>query len=261
MGTHADALQLQSKRVRVDERQNASSGERIARRNGSERPARHRTAAHRQRGIECELPTAPVLDVDGQSRSGVGDAPVVAMVHVHERRDMQHLLGVPLHYARAVALDHIGVALAPWSVRHLGNDCLHPLPGFVEAVVEADGVEAVPERTQLGEDPDRPARPRTRALLDEGAHRLVERDARIAEVVGALEPDQPAARERLLEVEIHERELVLELVRALREAAVADGALVDRARGHESRAPKRSATRTPLTTPSSWKPQPQYAPQ
>src|SRR5581483_3169851 len=108
-----------------------------------------------------------------------------------------------------------------------------------------------------GEDPDWPAGPRARALLHEGPYGLVERDARIAEVVGALEPDEPAARERPLEIDVREREAVAELVRPLREAAVAHGALVDGARGHVSRAPKRSATRNPLTTPSSWKPHPQ----
>ncbi len=112
---------------------------------------------------------------------------------------------------------------------------------------------------------------RAGALRDERAHGVGERLRRVAEVVGAAEAheprptrDEPPAEQagKLVEVDVEQRQAMAELALADREAAVADRALVDRAaRAHSASPPSVSATRTALATPSSWKPQPQYAPQ
>ena len=103
-------------------------------------------------------------------------------------------------------------------------------------------------------------------LSDELADGVGERDGGVAEVVGAAEAHEPGAGldeaaaeqpRQLVEVEVGHRDPVQQLVAADREAAVADRADVERAVGHSVSPPSRSATRTALVTPSSWKPQPQ----
>jgi hypothetical protein len=93
----------------------------------------------------------------------------------------------------------------------------------------------------------------------------------IAEIVAPAEPhrsrpasDEPAVQQavQLIQIEVHERDAVAQLVGAHREAAVTDRALVDRADGHirtgSVRCPASSpTTRRALLRPSSWKPHPQ----
>jgi hypothetical protein len=87
----------------------------------------------------------------------------------------------------------------------------------------------------------------------------------IAEVVAPAEPHQsrsgggePAAQQvvQLLQIEVHERDAVTQLVVAHRKAAVTDRALIDRADGHirtgSVRCPASSpTTRRALLRPSS----------
>ena len=200
-------------------------------------------------------------DLGGRSRPSV-----VAMIHAHERRDGKRLVELTAEHRRVtpLAFDHVGVPLPPGSVRHLRDQRLQALAARLEAVVEADGVKGVPERAQLRQQPDRALRPRAGLPLHDVTHSAVQRHSGIAEVIAAAKADQPRAPgdesavkqpRELVQVEVGQRQSMAELAPGL-EAPVANRALVNAARAH-NRAPKRSPTRSALTTPSSWNPQPQ----
>ena len=95
-------------------------------------------------------------------------------------------------------------------------------------------------------------------------HGVLRRHNGIAEVIAATVPhqsrparDEPTVKQpwELVQVEVGQRQSMAELAPGV-EAPVANRALVDAARAH-SCAPKRSPTRSALTTPSSWNPHPQ----
>ena len=191
----------------------------------------------------------------------------------HERRDVERLVDAAVeHRAVAGARQHVGVALAPRRVRDLGDDGLEALAARREAVVEAHRVEAVPERARLGEQPHRAAGVGAGAPGDERADRVGERHGRVAEVVGAAEAheprparDEPAAEQRAAARRGRGRAARGGGgTRARARRSGGGGSCPRRARcrgitGSARRA--RAATRIALATPSSWKPQPQYAPQ
>src|SRR5580692_2335559 len=95
------------------------------------------------------------------------------------------------------------MSLAPRSIVDLGHHVLQRLRVGAEAVIEADGIEAVARIAQVREEPYRPGRPRARCTGDAIAHRIRER--RIAgpheiaapefrKIAAAYRP-QPASRE------------------------------------------------------------------
>ena len=153
-------------------------------------------------------------------RAGARRVPVI---HPHERRHVQRLVEV-----RPARREDVRVPLAPRRVRDLGDDRLDVLAGRVEAVVEADRVEAVPERAQLGEERGsappagrrsafRPRRgPRGRAGSHAGPEVVAATEAQQA----GPRDGQPAAEQRrqLVEVEVEQRQPVAELASRLRSA-------------------------------------------
>ena len=139
---------------------------------------------------------------------------------------------------------HIGVALAPGRVRHLGDDGLDAARRRVEAVVEADGVEAVAEVAQVREQPNRAVRARSRCAprtSSRTARRAARRDrrggrrgeTRRAPAGGPTTSRQPSKqRGQLVEVEVDHEERIAQLVLDRPEAAVADPALVAGSSSH-----------------------------
>jgi hypothetical protein len=88
-----------------------------------------------------------------------------------------HLVGQ--HCSLAVSpIQYVGVSLPPGYVLHLRDDILDPPTGGVEAVVEADRVEAVAEVTEAGEDTDRAGGARCAGGGDDVADALVQRARR-----------------------------------------------------------------------------------
>src|ERR1700761_5658451 len=81
------------------------------------------------------------------------------------------------------SFQYVGVSLPPGYVLDLGDDSLDPPTGGVEAVVEADRVEAVAEVAQAGEEADRAGGAGRAGVGDDIADALVERAGRVAEVV------------------------------------------------------------------------------
>src|SRR5687767_13891816 len=91
---------------------------------------------------------------------------------------------------RAGDRQHVGVTLFPRRVGDLGDDGFDACVVRVEHVVEADRVEAVAEKTQMGEQADRARGPHSGALLHESAYRLVERQLRRPQKILAAKPGE-----------------------------------------------------------------------
>ena len=161
--------------------------------------------------------------------------------------------------------NHVGVTFPPRGVGHLGHHGLDSRTHFIQAVIEADGIETVTYATELGEHPHRSMRSGPGVALHQLTHSLVQTNAPVAEVVATSKAHQPRARldettieqrRQFLQVQIDEHQRMTELPWRLA-ASVKDVSLVQAARAVHSVAPKAAATRKALLTPSSWKPDPQ----
>lgn len=168
----------------------------------------------------------------------------------------------------------------------------------IEAIVEADRVEHVAEVTQMGQQPDRALGALAGVRLHAVAHGLVQRNARIAQIVaapelrqaGAPHRPQPASCEHLIQlgqIQVHQEQAMAKVQRLGHEAPVPHPAGIDRAAQrrlhatgaaalgerqrhrvvvgvaqqlHHQCTPRPCATSTPLRRPSSWKPKPHAAP-
>ena len=137
------------------------------------------------------------------------------------------------------------------------------MAGKISMAARAEVTAAIRERYRAS------GRAAKGAILDEfvavtGVHR--KHAIRLLSLKGAVRRPrgrpEPAAAEDLVElreVEVGQEEREAELVRDCAEAAMPDEALVQAAL-HQPLASIRSQTASALCTPSSWKPQPQYAP-
>ena len=188
------------------------------------------------------------------------------------------------------ARDRVDVAFAPRGVGDFGEDGLDVGTIGGEAIVERDRVLDVSEVAEVGEHAYRPHGSTTREFFRFVPNGEIEWDPAVTQVIGTPEPcdrrpstrPQPTPREnslQLREVQIHHEDAIGKLVLPGFVAPVAHRTQVDRAApcrvprrlvrwtrrdiggGCHSETPKCSATRTPLRTPSSWNPKPQYAPQ
>ena len=240
--------------------------------------------------------------MDAERAARLVEAPIVAHVHRHERRDMEDLVELPAPHLRPRTggirdRQHIGVALMPGRIGDLRHDGLQPISRGVVDIVETDRIGGEPEIAQMGQQADGAGWSSTGPLFDEIAHGSIERYARVTEIVGASEPGErgssrgpePAVveqRREFGEVDPGHEEPIAESVPARPEAAMADVSGVQGAvRGaHVGTPPRLRLRRTgsrrgagagalpvtaaksckahnPLTTPSSWNPYRQYAPQ
>ena len=234
------------------------------------------------------------LDVDGDALAGLRGAEGVGLVHAHQRGDVEALLELVTDDGTAAlpSRQDVGVLLPPGDVLDVGDDRLDLLPALVEAVIEGDRVEGVAEAAQAGEEADRAGGAGAGGRRDRLPGALVERLRRVAHEVLAAEAGEGAAPGReeregiehprqLGQVQVHEEERIAELVLDRLEAPVADPALIGGRGGHAASSPSivshpfgpsgafdggndvgwvaaiSSQTRNALTTPSSWKPQPQ----
>jgi hypothetical protein len=75
------------------------------------------------------------------------------------------------------------VLLVPGGVVDFRNNCLHVLPGAVEAIVETDRIEAEPEIAQVRKDADRALGVITEPVCNQISHRPVERYSRVPQVI------------------------------------------------------------------------------
>ncbi len=182
--------------------------------------------------------------VHAEPISGRGEAPLVLLVHAHERRDVECLVQGELEpvsvAGRLAPVEHVAVALVPGRVAHLRDDVLERLTILAVAVEEAHRIHAVAEVAKVSEQPHGTGGTSPGARLDEIAHAAAERASRIAEVIGAPEPcerraprgpEQPPVEEpgQLVEVETGHEDAIAERVRTRRPTPVVDPSRVDRA--------------------------------
>ena len=214
----------------------------------------------RERGVELGALLAPALHVHLEALARQARAQPVVGVHSEEGRHVEALGEVSVEPPARVH-----VALAPGRVGDLGGQRLHVLALTVEAVVDADRVEQVPERAHARQQPHRALRADARPFLHRVEHGLPQRYLGRTHVVLPAEPRRRGAAGRpesdavehlrqLVQIQIAEEDPIAELVGHRLMAAVAHPALVQRTRAHTSILPKRSHTRSAETTPSSWKP-------
>ena len=187
---------------------------------------------------------------------------------------MEALLGGEPHAPVAVELvrcaEQVRPALAE-RVVHLRDDARQRVVGIAHEV-EGDRVEDVPERTRVRQQLDAAVGHGDAARVEPAAHVVADREPRVAEVVGGAHLDQVAPVDReerdlareLVELVQIEQELVdpvAEGVVRRHVALVLEQRVVERGAGHHGElASARSAAAKPLAAPSSWKPQPRYAP-
>ena len=260
-----------AERVAVDQRQHAQRGRRVAQRQPPRRGACQLAPLQRERRVERRAgPPRGSRCAPTASAPGAVARASVALVHAHERRDVQRLVEArPEHRARRPPRARSAWRSPHGRVGDLGDDRLDAARPSVEAVVEAHRVEAVPERAQVGEQADRAGGRDAGALARRASRTASASGARVAEVVargGSARARAARARggRRAAPAARRGRRTPargggVNCLARLGEAAVADRALVEAARGHShSASPKRAGhPRSALTTPSSWKPQPQ----
>src|SRR5579875_2729294 len=228
----------QRERVRIDQPQHANARRRITEGDPTQRAGGKLTAAEHKGRVEDAPTGSPVLDVDREPLTWERRVAEVRLIHAQKRRDVEGLGEAPV-----TARNYIAVPLSPWGVGHLGEQRLDLGSGLLEAVVEADGVKAVAEGAQVGEQSHRARRSPAELVLDPLADRLIKRLRPVPEVIAAAEAnqtraagDQPPVEEpgQLGEVDVGERDPMAEFVARLH-APVTDAALVDAAGGAHSR--------------------------
>jgi len=207
------------------------------------------------------------IHVDKEFVSRGLEYPVVLHIHREKWGDMERLvkpppkgLGVSAAPGRGGCIECVGMALPPGSVGDLGNDG-HDAIGFIEAVVEGDGVEDKSEVPQVCEHPDGARRTEPKLLLYTGSNAFVKPLAVPREVVltpeaGRAQPRRtPQTRQgehrvQFRQIEVGHKERERERMRG-RPAPVTNTAHVHSALQGQRRTPRRSQTRSALTTPSS----------
>src|ERR1700722_3961127 len=91
MRVHRHALQLQTQSLGVDQREHPQRTRRIARAHARKRRVGELAPMQRERGVERYVSIARARDVHRQRLARRAHAPLVALVHAHERRDVQSL--------------------------------------------------------------------------------------------------------------------------------------------------------------------------
>lgn len=183
------------------------------------------------------------------------------------------------HGARSIP-QHVCVAFLPWGIGDVGDDAVQRAAVSLVAVVEADRVEHVAGKAQVGEQAHGPAGAVAEGVRGVVAHGIGERLRGIAEVVAAAElgqvapvdRPQPASCEHGLQLIQIQQQLCDRIAEGVRmrvmapmhhlpdiECAGAHAATSPNAGANRcgSQARSASTTRRALRMPSSWKPQPQ----
>src|SRR5208337_797043 len=98
-----------------------------------------------------------IFHVDRKDRTRVSEAPIEGLLHRVEWRYMELLAEAKmlLIAAREVRsrVEYVGVLLVPWRVVHFGDNGGNAAVVCIANEVETDRIEAVPEVTQMGQQP------------------------------------------------------------------------------------------------------------
>lgn len=169
------------------------------------------------------------------------------------------------------APEHVAMAFEPGGVLHLSNNRIQcsAIAGVAEEQVERAEIAA--ECPQLGQQADRAGRHHARLFADQLANALLQRLARIAEMISAQKScrresacgEYARARQprHFRQVQKHHVQPVVKAVVHGLQALVSNDAVVEAAFHCSKPSPKCPVTFSALLTPSSWNPYPRYAPQ
>lgn len=154
------------------------------------------------------------------------------------------------------------MALVPGRIAHLCDDCLDAPVGGIKTVEEADGIETVPQVSQMREHPYRALWLTARLASDEVANCRLDGNVGISQVIRTSKgrhirsiygPQPPTLKDSIefAQVQIHHKEPILECVRHRLESSVAHLSFIDRAVQDGNSFPKYLHTASALLTPSS----------
>jgi len=172
----------------------------------------------------------------------------------------------PSHRVRIhILAQNVAVFLTPRGIVDLCHDGLHLPAALVITVIKTDGIEAIAEISQVGEQPNWSRRSIAQPFLDKVSDSLIDRDPRIAQVVLAAEISEvnPFARPKKLpgkhvgefgQVEKHQEQPIPKTIVDRLETAVTNMAFVNAAMHDHRVFPKFLHTASALLTPSSWNP-------
>ena len=231
MGEEWRALEPQPQRLPVDCAGDLCRHEGVAGECAGKRARPEGLPFEGQGRVEDRSVLAPVLHVHEQPLAGCDEAPVVVHVHRQEWRDVEVLAEVEAQLFRRSAArarrQHVAVLLAPRRVVDLGDDGVDASVLRIEAVIEADRVESVPEVAWMREEADRALGTDRAAARHQRPYALVERLGRGAVMVLAVPAGEGSAAGRpepiafeglrqLCQVEVQHADLVPERVRSRR---------------------------------------------
>ena len=202
MGEERNPLQQQTQCFPVNGGDHFQGHQRKACQYAGHAAAIERPAAQAERGIEQAGLALEHVQMHRQMRSRRGGMPAIVQIHGHEGRNVQGLGEVgPLPALVLISyIEHIGDLLTPRRIGNLGDQRIQCFAIGLEAVVNADRIDAITEIAQMGQQADRALRPAAGALLNQ--------IARAMNVSGAT----PAARASLTAIEAEYRR-VLEAIR------------------------------------------------
>ena len=144
---------------------------------------------------KSRAPVELLVDAQHQALARLAQQKAVRPRDVHERRDVEALLGAEAHAAVSVELagcsEQIRPAL-PERVVHLRHDARQRVVGVAHEI-ERDGIEDVPERARVREQLDASVGHVDTPRVEPRAHVVANREARIAEVIGSPHLHQVAA--------------------------------------------------------------------
>ncbi len=268
-GLHGEAAQVEPDAVQPDGEGDGDGGEGVAQGEAGQRPGGGPAAGAPYGRGERAGPVALQMDAQVQPLAGLGQPHPVPAVDGEERRDVELLAG--RGPVLGVRVEQIAVAFAV-RVVHLGHDAERGAVGAA-APVDGERVEDMAEDAGLGEHGDGAVGEVHPPGFQEPAQPGPDGGGGPAEVVPRLEPGQrpQAARQPGRGVRVDEPQVgpVPQRVLAGLGPYVRDGARIQggpgaRVRGSAVAAhhatPRAVAASAPDRQPSSWKPQPWYAP-
>ena len=103
---------------------------------------------------------------------------------------------VPARHNLARLVQHITMPFPPRSVVDFGHHAIDVFTGGIEAVIKTHRVKAVPEVTQVREQPYRACKCVAGLALHQIAHCLIQRHGCVAQMIGAVKVRQCAAARR-----------------------------------------------------------------
>ena len=269
MGMEGRPLSPQACRLDIDAYQGLKTKQRTGAYDPGDARGGHRPATQHQGGIKDRAITLDIPHMYAEGVRAHHEAPVMELVHAVERTDVKTLGEYhPQRCARGMVVRHrmdIDLAFEPRGVGDLGDDGCQPTIAMM-AEIERYRIETETGTAWQGDELNGPGGDDAGFGLHHGPHAVVQGAMGWRQIISAMEPQQGRTAESapgmafagaaMVQIETDHAVTIAEIMAYRRMATVAYPTDVGVIEVYHV-APRRVATRTPLTTPSSWKPQPQ----